>query len=155
MLSCVIVICAYSDEPMNVTSVPSGPRLVQQLSALLSQYPEIKLAILFGSRATSEQPKHAGSDIDVGLLGAAPLSAQFKMQLIEAVSVQFGCPVDIVDLYEAPEPILGQVFKGKRLFGDKMIYGQLLTRHLLNTADFVPLQQRILKERRERWIKSF
>ena len=31
-------------------------------------------------------------------------------------------------------------------------YAAMLTRHLLNTADFVPLQQRILAERREAWI---
>ncbi len=30
-----------------------------------------------------------------------------------------------------------------------------LARHLLNTADFLPLRQRILKERRERWIQSY
>jgi hypothetical protein len=61
--------------------------------------------------------------------------------------------VDIVDLYHAEEPILGQVFKGTRLLGDDATYARLLTRHLLNTADFVPLRQRILAERRNAWIK--
>jgi len=55
-------------------------------------------------------------------------------------------------VYHAPEPILGQVFKGKKLLGDNPTYAALLTRHLLNTADFLPLQQRILAERRAAWI---
>jgi len=59
--------------------------------------------------------------------------------------------VDIVDVNEAPDPILGEVFKGQRLLGDDTAYAQLLTRHLLNTA--VPLRERILKERRDRWIR--
>ena len=43
--------------------------------------------------------------------------------------------------------------EGRRLLGDNATYAALLTRHLLNAADFLPLQQRILKERRDAWIK--
>ena len=46
--------------------------------------------------------------------------------------VRFGRPVDIVDLYYAAEPILGQVFKGRRLLGDDATYANLLTKHLIN-----------------------
>ena len=76
-----------------------------------------------------------------------------KLGLIETIGARFGRPVDIVDLYFAAEPILGQIFKGKRLLGDDASYARLLTKHLINTADFVPLQQRILTERRNAWIK--
>ncbi len=74
------------------------------------------------------------------------------MELIEAIGAEFGRAVDIVDLYDAAEPILGQVLKGKRLLGDNQTYTRLLTKHLINVADFVPLQQRILAERRAAWI---
>jgi len=40
-----------------------------------------------------------------------------------------------------------------RLLGDDATYAGLLTKHLINTADFVPLQQRILAERRSAWIE--
>ena len=83
----------------------------------------------------------------------APVSDHFKMELIETIGIELGCPVDIVDVNDAPEPILGEVFKGQRLLGDDTVYARLLTRHLLNTADFVPLRERILKERRDRWIR--
>ncbi len=124
--------------------------IAKPLSRLLSHYPEIRLAILFGSQATGETT--IDSDIDLALLADTPVSAGTRLKLIEEIGLEFGCPVDIIDMYHAPEPILGQVFKGKKLLGDNATYAALLTRHLLNTADFVPLQQRILSERREAWI---
>ena len=125
--------------------------LDKQLVQLLSQYPQFDLAILFGSQATGRATQD--SDIDLALLAGVPISSNLKLELIELIAARFGRPVDIVDLYHAAEPILGQVFKGRRLLGDNAIYAKLLTRHLLNTADFVPLQQRILAERQAAWIK--
>lgn len=93
------------------------------------------------------------SDIDLGILAQALLGADFKLQLMQTIGAEFGRPVDIVDLYPVPEPITGQAFKGIRLIGDDTTYANLLTRHLLNVADFLPLHQRILTERRNRWIK--
>ena len=60
--------------------------------------------------------------------------------------------MDLVDLHTAGEPLLGQVFKGQRLLGSTTLYAQLLSRHLIDSADFLPLQQRILKERRDAWL---
>ena len=54
----------------------------------------------------------------------------------------------------AGEPLLGEVLNGKRLFGDPDIYASLLSRHLLDVTDFVPLQRRILAARRDAWFKS-
>ena len=125
--------------------------LQHQLRHILSDYGELRLAILFGSQAAGNADRD--SDIDLALLADAPLDSRLKIELTERISARFGCPVDVVDLYRAEEPILGQVFKGTRLLGDDVTYAQLLTRHLFNTADFVPLQQRILAERRNAWIK--
>jgi predicted nucleotidyltransferase len=125
--------------------------LDKQLARFLSRYPEFKLAILFGSQAMGNATR--GSDIDLALLSDAPISSNKKLQLVEQIGAKFGRPVDIVDLFFAAEPVLGQVFKGKRLLGDDVTYARLLTKHLINTADFVPLQKRILDERRNAWIK--
>ena len=124
--------------------------MFSQLTALLSRYPAIKLAVLFGSMVTDNA--RPDSDVDLALLAEAPLTTDFKLQLIQTIGAEFGRPVDIVDLYYAAEPILGQVFKGIKLYGDNTTYAKLLTRHLLNTADFLPLHQRILTERRNKWI---
>lgn len=123
----------------------------KQLARLLSRYPQLELAILFGSQATGDVTEE--SDIDLALLFDDPMSSSLQLELVELIGAKFGRPVDIVDLYFAAEPLLGQVFKGKRLLGDNATYARLLTRHLINTADFVPLQQRILTERRNTWIK--
>ena len=128
--------------------------LAQQLTALLSRYPLIKLAILFGSQADPTRKKHFGSDIDLAIMTTEPVSSHFKMELMQTISAELDHPVDIVVINDAPEPILGEVLKGQRLLGDHNTYAQLLTRHLLNVADFLPLRQRILKERRDRWMQD-
>jgi uncharacterized protein len=122
----------------------------QQLTALLTQHSFVKLAILFGSQAVGTA--RADSDIDLAVLGEAPLSVAQKQLLIAEIAEAFGVPVDLVDLHSAGEPLLGQVFKGQRLLGSSTLYAQLLSRHLIDSADFLPLQQRILKERREAWL---
>ena len=125
--------------------------LEKKLTQFLSGYPQFKLAILFGSQARGDFTRE--SDIDLALLSDVPISSSLKLELVEMIGARFGHPVDIVDLYFAGEPILGQVFKGNRLLGDDATYARLLTKHLINTADFAPLQQRILDERRNAWIK--
>ena len=134
-----------------MTSHEKMSSLVKKLTRLLSGYPQFRLAILFGSQATGDITGE--SDIDLALLSDIPISSGLKLELVEMIGARFGRPVDIVDLYYAAEPILGQVFKGKRLLGDDATYARLLTKHLINTADFSPLQQRILNERRNAWIK--
>lgn len=121
----------------------------EQLTRFLTRYPNLKLAMLFGSQATGQAAP--GSDIDLGLLFDKPLSGSDKLGMIEAIGAEFGRPVDIVDLFYVPEPVTGQVFKGKRLLGDDTVYAELLTKHLVNTADFLPLRERILAERRTAW----
>ncbi|WP_439102358.1 type VII toxin-antitoxin system MntA family adenylyltransferase antitoxin [Congregibacter sp.] len=120
------------------------------LARILSKDGEFKLVMLFGSQATGDAD--AASDIDLALLADRPISSSRKLELIELIGAEFGLPVDIVDLYDAAEPVLGQVLKGKRLLGDNPSYARLLTKHLINEADFVPLQQRTLAERRAAWI---
>jgi predicted nucleotidyltransferase len=111
------------------------------IATIISNYPEITLAILFGSLASGKA--HSNSDIDLAILADAPISNDFKLQLINAIGAEFGRPVDIIDLYHAPEPILGQVFKRITLLGDNTTRAKLLTKHLLDTDDFLPLHQRI------------
>ncbi len=127
------------------------PEIKERLIRILRRRPEIRLAILFGSRATGgARPE---SDIDLALLGHEPLSKTTIVELIEAISGEFGCPVDIVDLYDVPQPITGEAFKGVRLLGDNRTYAELLTRHHIESADFLPLRQRTLRERLAAWTR--
>ena len=121
-----------------------------ELKGFLQQIPQLKLAILFGSLVNGKASSL--SDIDLALLADGPISSDLKLELILSLGSKFGRPIDIIDLHFGAEPILGQILKGKRLFGDNATFANLMTRHLLNVADFIPLQQRILSERLDAWI---
>ena len=124
----------------------------QQLREALARHPELELVILFGSRATgSPRPD---SDIDLAVSAGRPLSAGERMDLLGEVAAATGHTVDLIDLTRAGEPLLGQILTGgKRLVGDADAYARLLTKHLLDQADFLPYRQRILAERRKAWIE--
>ena len=122
----------------------------EKLLQLLGRCPQIRLAILFGSHAAGTPSPD--SDIDLALLGDGPLPSGLKLELMGTIGAEFGRPVDIIDLHSAGEPLLGEIFKGKRLLGDDETYAKLLTRHLIDSADFLPLRERILAERRAAWI---
>lgn len=126
------------------------PDLTEQLRTLLESEGGIRLAILFGSIA--QGTARADSDIDIAILKDQPLTSDEKADLIARIANLCGRPVDLIDLKTVGEPLLGEILKGERLLGTTEYHARLLTRHLLDVADFVPLQQRILKERRDAWI---
>lgn len=75
------------------------------------------------------------------------------MALTQALAEQTGRPVDLVDLATVTEPLLGQVVQhGRRLLGSDTQFAQLISRHLIEQADFMPYRNRVLAERRMAWI---
>jgi predicted nucleotidyltransferase len=69
--------------------------LPRRLSAFFAGRPEVRLAILFGSRARGGA--HEGSDVDIAV-AAAPLDRLGLMRELAAVT---GLAVDVVDLDRA------------------------------------------------------
>jgi len=125
--------------------------LAAQLQQALSHFQGIELAIVFGSAATGQL--RFDSDLDIAVKFRQALSAEQKIAMIEAFAKQTGRPIDLIDLYDPPEPLLGQILKhGVRLIGRDTDYANLVSRHLVEQADFMPLVSRMLKERREAWI---
>jgi predicted nucleotidyltransferase len=113
----------------------------------------IRLAIMFGSLARGGATQ--ASDLDLAVLMDAPLSMETKLGLIDVLSQTFGRPVDLIDLQRVGEPLLGQILKyGVRLLGSDTDHARLITRHLLDEADFMPYRRRILAERRRAWIAT-
>jgi predicted nucleotidyltransferase len=120
---------------------------------ILKDHPEVELAVLFGSMASGRSGPH--SDVDVAVMGPLPLTAEQKYVLMGDLAEISGRPVDLVDLRTAGEPILGQILRhGQRLLGDDETWAALLSRHLLDAADFMPYVNRALEQRRRRWIGS-
>ena len=122
------------------------------ITEVLDNYAEVKLAILFGSLARGTAT--ADSDLDLAVLPEKPLTTEMRIELIADLADRLGRPVDLIDLHRVGEPLLGEVLKGRRILGDDTRYAQLITRHLFDAADFLPYRQRILAERRARWIES-
>lgn len=121
------------------------------LQAILARHPEIRLAILFGSRAKGHG--HRDSDVDLAIDVGQVLEIKEKMALMAEISESTGCPVDLIDIRTIGEPLLGQALKyGKRLLGQDNIYAELIKRHVFDEADFMPCYRVILKERRSAWI---
>ena len=123
----------------------------EQPRAVLAAFPHIELALLFGSVARGDE--RAQSDVDIAVGARRALSAAQKIALIEALAESTGRPIDLVDLRTVGEPLLGQILRhGRRLLGSDTAYGELISRHLFDQADFMPYHARILAERRAAWI---
>ncbi len=123
----------------------------QAILTALGAQPSIELVILFGSLAADEGSVE--SDLDLAVDAGRRLTASEKMALISALAEKTGRPVDLVDIHAVGEPLLGQILRhGKRILGSDTHYANLLCRHLLDQADFLPYRNRILAERRQAWI---
>lgn len=126
--------------------------LLPKLHDLLARQSGIRQAWVFGSvaagRATYE------SDLDIAVEFDHPLDAATRIHLIEQLAETSGRPVDLIDLKTVGEPLLGQILqRGKRILGSSDAYAALLSRHLLDTADFMPYVHRMLRERKQAWLR--
>jgi len=120
---------------------------------VLSGFADIHLAVLFGSVA--RETARADSDLDIAVLANHKLSSNEKIQLIEAFAKKIGRPVDLIDLFDPPQPLLGQIIKtGRRILGTDDAFANLVFRNLVDQADFLPLRSRALRERRDTWISK-
>jgi hypothetical protein len=74
------------------------------------------------------------------------MTPQQHMDIISELALATGRPIDLIDLRKMGEPLLGQILKyGRRIMGSDVIHAQYMTRHIMDSEDFVPLQQRILQ----------
>lgn len=95
---------------MDARPAPEPLRLLKQV---LSEQGEMRLAILFGSRAMGRTT--AQSDLDLAVMLPALMDAPEKIALIERLAASTGLQVD---LKRVGEPLLGQILKyGGRLLG--------------------------------------
>lgn len=124
------------------------------LRAVLDGFPSVRLAILYGSLGRGAA--RPGSDLDLAVMGGQPLSARTCLALIRALGDASGRPVDLVDLRTAGGGILHEVLQtGTRILErDPALYPALLARHLVDEADFRPLHDRILADRRHAWTSA-
>ena len=124
---------------------------IARIQSTLQRHSGLELALVFGSMALGLA--RDDSDLDIGVQAAQVLSARQKMDLIGDLAEALGRPVDLIDLRTVGEPLLGQILThGHRVLGSADAHGRLLSRHLIDAADFLPYAQRIIDERRRAWI---
>lgn len=126
-------------------------RLIPKLKHELEKDTDIILAILFGSFATGTATNN--SDIDIAVKLKKPLTEDKKYELIQMVAKLFGRAVDLVDLDEVGEPLLGQIMHGVVIKGSKKDFIALAIKNVYANEDFLPYIKRSLQTRREKWIK--
>ena len=131
--------------------MPEISQLDAQLREVLAHFPEVSLAVLFGSVAQERQ--RPDSDLDIAVAADQPLTVTEKIAMTQALAEKTGRPIDLIDLATVTEPLLGQIVQhGRRLLGSDTLFGNLISRHLFEQADFMPIRARVLAERRMAWI---
>ena len=128
-------------------------RDLDRIAAVLQDDADMILAYVFGS--VPEGSAGPASDVDVAVLADRPLSSDHRLQLIRQLATVTGRPVDLIDLREAGLPLSRIILtEGHSLFcRDLRAKELLITKMLADVEDFLPQRQRLLKERRERWIR--
>jgi len=126
--------------------------LKDQLLSAIERHPFIRLCIVFGSTASGRAG--AQSDLDVAVAAEAPLSPEARLALLESFIEVTGREVDLVDLTTENGPILKQALSRGVIVrnADRSMYARLISRMLFAEADMMPYYQRILRDRRERFI---
>lgn len=132
-----------------ISLLPAG--LLDSLREVLRLFPSVRLAVLFGSMAQGSA--RADSDLDLAVDAGQTLTATQRLQLTRALAQKTGRAVDLIDLTDVGMPLLGQIVRhGVRVVGGSSDFGRLMSRSLIEQADFMPLRERILGERRLAWI---
>ncbi|MBK7719790.1 MAG: nucleotidyltransferase domain-containing protein [Simplicispira sp.] len=111
---------------MSENETPSVPDAVlAPLREVLSHFPYVGLAVLFGSVAAGRA--RADSDLDVAVSAGRSLTAPEMLHMTQALAEKTGRPVDLIDLASVSAPLLGQIV-------------------------FMPLRNQVLAQRRMAWI---
>ena len=131
-----------------------GGRLIELLTSELERFPEIELAILYGSRAGDTA--RADSDLDLAVAKDAreQLPPELLVDLSLAASRATGVEVQVRDLARADGLFLKQVLTTGRLLlcRRSAVRAELIIRMLDFDADMLPNIRMIRRVTRERFL---
>lgn len=114
----------------------------------------VRLVLLFGSYATGRT--HASSDVDVAVAYPQRLSLEDRISKAQALSAVINREVDLIDLHDARGVLLQQILAHRKtlLNRDPEFYGNLISRRVYEESDLMPLYERMLQARRERFLSG-
>jgi predicted nucleotidyltransferase len=119
---------------------------------VLEQFPQVKIAYLFGSAAHGQLT--GMSDIDVAVAAETKLPLESRLTLATEISKALHREVDLIDLQDVAGEILQQsLCQGTNLLQkDASLHARLIKRLWFDQADLMPYRRRILAERRSRFL---
>lgn len=121
----------------------------KKILSVLSMFPQVRIAIIYGSFANGTQKPM--SDVDIGIAGLRKLEmddlAHLQTQLSNATSKE----IDLIDFNIASGTVFKEALtRGKIILNlDDELYARILSRMLFNEADYEPLRNRILEVQRK------
>ena len=125
----------------------------KQLMIWLADHTEIEMAILFGSFAKGTENSQSDLDLAVQLASGKTMLAKEKLNYLEQLGMLLETNIDLIDLKKVGQPLLSQIIKyGKLLKGSQARYVELAIKNINTTQDFMPYIERMLTERRNRWL---
>jgi predicted nucleotidyltransferase len=116
--------------------------MLERLERQSSAWPELKLAVLFGSQARGKaRPR---SDVDLGIL-LDPYSAELRFQVEARLGRSAGRPVDVVLLDDAPPLLRFEIAReGKLLFQrEDHLWTDFKTKAMVDWWDWAPTHRMI------------
>lgn len=121
--------------PLNDATVRDAH--IKLVQSTLERYSGLELAFVFGSVARGTV--RDGSDLDIAVRAAQPLSFSQKMTLIGDLAEAMGRPVDLIDLRTVGEPLLGQILShGCRLMAARKLMAGCLAAISSTALTFYP-----------------
>jgi len=120
----------------------------------LEQFPDVSVGILYGSSVTGK--KTVDSDVDLAIAGEKSFPKDILINIVKILAADLKRPIDLVDLKETNGTLLHQIIsKGQLIYcTDRILYAELIKKMLYNQVDMMPYHNRILKERRIKWINE-
>jgi uncharacterized protein len=117
---------------------PIDLQLVERLRAVLARRPEVRLALLFGSRARGHA--RTGSDVDVAVDGTVD-----SLALAADLAAAAHADIDVVDLREAGYPLLRALLRDGVVLheGEPHAAARFRTRAILETETDRPWFERM------------
>lgn len=124
------------------------------LQELLAVYPEVKLAILYGSFAKGTERPDSDIDLAVAKDHRDRLDEEILLSISLEASKRTGREVQLRDLARAEGVFLKEVLtKGDVIYQtDPRVRGELIIRMLDFVEDFLPTVRMIRRRKRERFL---
>lgn len=120
-----------------------------RISQILQQFNFVEVAILFGSIVNGRE--NCSSDLDIAVAAKRPISTEEKINLIDTLALEFGRPVDLVDMNQTVGLILQQILTSGIILINRnpLLYARLILKMLYDQADMMPVRNMIARKRLE------